>query len=1147
MRLALVMASICAFATMKAERTAPTFPTPEAPESGKTYYLYNVSLGKFFVDEAESTSYYAYLGTYGRPLLFTQVESGSWLIQPTDTEKYVYASGSSTIYLNGSGTSNSSYWSIAETTGGYTWQKGTENSSYYDALQFVGYSSTATDNRATANQTTDNIVWQFLPTEEAERWTAEQKLYVALQAADGHGYVLDEYETLYADRTNHTPEELTEAAKRLTTGLEASTTLTAPNWSDYPVLLSVSPSNGNAWYIYDDRIYKYVSAGDSASIYATVKTDGDATLVYSFTPHAYHNHLITEIYIDGKLARFINPYMNYNAGYHRYFEQLTAGVHQIEWRYKNRTSSSLTASLRYVGIESTPLISVNLLEPGSLGTEVLYNVDHVKDVRRLKITGPMNSDDWAKVDMMTSLFELDLSEAEITTIPEDQFNRSSKSSSKSFFHKITLPEGLESIGIFAFYYSYIDSINFPSTLKSIGEYAFIGSNLQEALMGDSISSVGDDAFRDCYQLSRATWPKNVATIPNGCFNECYFLSDFLIPNGITTIGSNAFTYCYSLDLDLPTTISYIGEYAMSSTATDSLILSEGVNIKYGAFSDNDNLRYAQFPTSFATTNESSILRNCTNLCTLVFQSPTVVSGDGKDSFLSGISKDNVTIRVPSFAVNAYKLDEYWYNYKIEGFSTADIKSWTINRPLVLNARDRFEGLPNIRINGRGSLKINGEKAQVIDTLNTWINGNVATSSGQILANCDSVSVAGQNIVQYYTTANKWYFVSLPFNIAVADITNNASAQYAIRRYDGAERAAKGMGYSWKNFTKTDTITAGTGFILQSSKDAYYNFTALNDSAKQYAVNNQEFAKQLEAHVCDIPANKGWNLVGNPYLSYYNIHKLNFTAPITTWSVSNKTYTAYSVIDDDLALVPGQAFFVQCPDEVESISFPLEGRQLTSEILDQNATHAHKNKVSTRQLIDLRVTQGDYTDRARVVLNEEASLGYEYVCDASKFMSEDTDVPQLYSLDTADTRYAINERPETDGTVRLGFHTAQGGVFTLSLGRCDAQEVFLIDHLSGTITDLKSGDYHFTAEAGTDNSRFTLSVKAKQPTNIDAVETNSAVSITESGLVLNQAAEIYATDGRLVAKTSAVGETVTLPVGTYLVKVGEKVQKVSIIR
>ena len=67
-----------------------------------------------------------------------------------------------------------------------------------------------------------------------------------------------------------------------------------------------------------------------------------------------------------------------------------------------------------------------------------------------------------------------------------------------------------------------------------------------------------------------------------------------------------------------------------------------------------------------------------------------------------------------------------------------------------------------------------------------------------------------------------------------------------------------------------------------------------------------------------------------------------------------------------------------------------------------------------------------------MLNDEASAGYDLSCDASKFMSMDVTVPQLYTIGADGTTYAINERPLSDGRVRLGLYLPQDGAYTLSL-------------------------------------------------------------------------------------------------------------------
>ena len=117
------------------------------------------------------------------------------------------------------------------------------------------------------------------------------------------------------------------------------------------------------------------------------------------------------------------------------------------------------------------------------------------------------------------------------------------------------------------------------------------------------------------------------------------------------------------------------------------------------------------------------------------------------------------------------------------------------------------------------------------------------------------------------------------------------------------------------------------------------------------------------------------------------------------------------------------------------------------------------------------------DETRVVINDEASLSYELGCDAAKFMSFDTTVSQLLTLDTEGNCYAINERPMADGQVSLAYYAGQESLFTIKAIRADG-EVFLYDALLDKTVDLTSEDYAFESEAtnGVNNSRFTLTFK-----------------------------------------------------------------------
>lgn len=509
-----------------------------------------------------------------------------------------------------------------------------------------------------------------------------------------------------------------------------------------------------------------------------------------------------------------------------------------------------------------------------------------------------------------------------------------------------------------------------------------------------------------------------------------------------------------------------------------------------------------------------VFPGCSSLSTLRLNSPTVVLISDRYRPTNDAYRTNITLQVPAFAVNNYKLDQYWYNYKvIEGFETEDVAYWPIHGDIVLN-RERFGGCPDIKLFAGNSLKINGDTQQQF--------GNVEVeNNASLLSNCDNLTVNGDLTVwyqmgyAYWHDGQDWRFVCLPFDMKVGDIDTNG-AQLAVRVYDGANRAANGATGSWKKLTADDVIPAGTGFIFQTDQDVWVGFKAMDNDTKQYIVSPNEFVKALAANESATASNAGWNLVGNPYQCYYNDHMLNFTGPITVWNGSS--YTAYSITDDDYAIRPNEAFFVQCPENVSSISFPTQGRQLTDVIESQNAAPSLRTAAAgmNRCLIDLTVSRDSLTDRTRVVLNEQATLGYELTRDASKFMSMDNSVPQLYTVDADGTQYAINERPVADGTALVGFFAPTKGTYTFSLSRCDADHVWLTDRETGLTVNLVEGDYVFSAEAGVAAQRFTLGLEGATKIEHAVSDNEEAVIYDLSGRTVQQPDKgVYLQNGQKV--------------------------------
>lgn len=1153
--LTLAIASICSWQGAWA-RTAPTFPEAQTLESGKTYYLYNVGSQKFAY-RYTSTNNACAAETTRTGVVITAQDNGYYTLQFIDNNYYWYMSstGTSEMSSTSSTTSIYRYFRIVETEGGYTIQRNYS----YDETHFVGVSG----NYIYANlASTNNVVWQLFDAEGAEailHYRAKKALYDALEAAEvNYAWAIADFEAIYENEAS-TTAELNAATQALNNLLGMSNGYKAPWWNERPIVFYTADGSfgQNSSYTWTSGTYfwRRIGYGQSTSISATVLVEESSTLVYGTAG----NVGTLSVVVDGVQVRNLSS-SQYEAApstktHTRFFEELEPGLHTITWTYRNASNSSTHDYYLYdVSVMSKPLITVNLLEPGSLGTEVLYNTDHIKNVRRLKVKGAMNSVDWGRIKMMSTLLELDLSEAKFTEIPASQFKVSSSDTTMNFLHKVVLPEGLTTIGDEAFYYSFVEEINLPSTMKRVGKHAFNYSHVKELIMPDDMTDFygGSDqynCFGHMYWLKKLVLPKNLTRIPDYTFYNDYYITEAIMPEKLQTVGQYAFYKCYSMKTTLPEGLKTIQSYGFSDCDALRLPLPETLTtIGENAFQYIDGFKSLVIPQSVTSIGNyafyncrnlekvelsvnqyslaNGIFRDCNKLDTVKLNSPTVTAISSTYP-LSDITK--VTLQVPHYLVNSYKLHSYWYNAKaIEPFDYSDVEYIPIRSNLTLN-HERFGGQPSIDIGGGCYLKINGDNEQKFNNIHVNNNPN-APYYGQLLNNCNNITASGYNMLAYYTNAKKWYFISLPFDLDVSRITPGNGVQYAIRYYDGAGRAANGKSGNWKNVDRTGIIPAGTGFIYQTNIATWTNFYAAETENKYGTLRTTDFNKTLAVNASETASNRGWNLVGNPYQCYYNNHCLNFTAPITVWNGS--TYVAYSLTDDDYAICPNEAFFVQCPnEEYTTLEFPIQGRQLTSVIESQNAARLMAFRAAqSRKVINLTISDGEKEDMTRVVLNEQASTAYEMSCDASKFMSMDNSVPQLYSLDNDGTQYAINERPMGEGTIALGFYAGQSGYYTIALNRCDAEKVYLIDLLTGTTTELTDAAYSFSAEAGTYNAHFVLSFVPGETTDIKDIDKAAQP----------ERMEVFSTDGKFLGTDAS-----RLGTGVYIVRQGNKVSKIAV--
>ena len=851
-----------------------------------------------------------------------------------------------------------------------------------------------------------------------------------------------------------------------------------------------------------------------------------------FTTDQNYSHRF-KFYVNGKQQKEVSSAISYE----KTSIILDPGTYTMEWIDTIMGNSSpFISQIRNMEL-SPEWVSVELASAGSLGVEVLYQVDVLTDVGMLKVKGPLNSTDWTNIKQMKNLTCLDLSEAYFDAIPDRAFEGLNSLS------RVMLPQGVKTIGQFAFYNTQIDKISLPESLTSIGNAAFANCVwLKQIEIPHSVISIGHCAFQGCTTLQTLSFSNNMIEILDNVCRGCNSLTNVSLPKNLQSIGYYSFAETTNLrKIQFPSSLNYIRNGAFYKCGLDSVVLP--VKLQYlesGTFSYCNNLKYVQFPSLLVNSSKNyryyylegnnvnqyyynntynTGCRNNFSYCPMIEKvvcmsaTPPVIY---EDPFSNGRAKSEITLVVPSFAVVNYKLDTYWYQFGsiVEG---DDIDYWAISSSLSLTNNRRMNGKPDIDLCEGGQLTVGGNAPMEVGQFNLF---NSEQSPCRLLNMCENMTADSINSI-FSVNANTWYFFTPLHDVDMSKVSVSNGASYVFRYYDGSSRASSGTS-GWRN-VDNNKLLAGQGYIFHCNANAVITMPA-NAANHSQVLRTTDVTRPLSTYETTTSANKSWNYVGNPYPCYYDIYYMDFTAPITVWTGS--TYKAYSIADDELVLRPMQSFFVQKPDAVDNIIFRKEGRQLTTEIT--HATSARSFRVpahTSRYLFNIQLTGDEMADETRVVLNNEALMDYEIERDASKFMSFETTVPQIFTLDASGNSYAINERPLADGAVKLAYYVGQSGFYTISATRADG-EIYLYDSLLNTSLNLAEQSYtfHSNATEGTNNNRFvlTLNVNAGEPTGISTFESvkmnhENAVYDLQGRKVQNASKGIFIQNGHKVVK------------------------------
>ena len=796
---------------------------------------------------------------------------------------------------------------------------------------------------------------------------------------------------------------------------------------------------------------------------------------------------------------------------------------------------------RIVGISTVMTYNVNvtaLNDKSALIEEI--GEDKVGQVVDLKISGTINGYDIMAIrNKMDNLHYLDLSDANIVANDYQYYTGYHTTDNVlgdySFCEltkllSVKLPKTITAIGRHAFYACYnLKEVEFQTGIESIGDEAFQGcGNLKAVELKEGLKSIGYGAFSGRYfyiagnyqsgrtpKFEEIILPEGLETLGNEAFYENTNLKRIAFPSTLKSIGGSAFYNCSQLtNVSLPTSLQRIegstfqGCTSLTEAHISSAITSIGDKAFYGCSKLNDVFTYIVEPTQIDMNTFSTYM--------------------------------TATLHVPTTSFYNYYYDTEWSQFRnLEELFGAEYEYFYINNDFTINndkgtVQGEGEESPDVDLNPGSGLIVETEgegNNQELDEVHIKADGDEV---GSIIAN-DNLT-AEKLFFDIKITAGRWYFFSFPFRVKITNIT--APGQYVFRYYSGENRASGITG--WLNWLQ-DWLLPGQGYIFQCNKSGTLTLSVEKEDMNWKADSRP---RNFEQHPSDNHQDASWNFMGNPHTSYYDIQQTGYTQPVTIWN--GTSYEAVRPGDDDYYLRPFEGFFVQKPDNQNVMNFPADGRYTYNQVNNRQNNHAPALRVkgvdTERMLINLEMTDGKYVDKTRVVYNEKASNSYEIACDASKFMSAEK-VPQFYSIDNQ-IRYAINERPM--GDVNIGYVAYSKGELTIVATRMD-QPVYLRDNVLKITHDLSQGGYTFSTEAGTFNERFTLTIDSST-TSIAKLRKDTGVSVlSEQGGISflgtdGNVVEVYSVAGVCLASNVSDG-FLALPIGTYIVKVGQTTSKV----
>ncbi len=365
------------------------------------------------------------------------------------------------------------------------------------------------------------------------------------------------------------------------------------------------------------------------------------------------------------------------------------------------------------------------------------------------------------------------------------------------------------------------------------------------------------------------------------------------------------------------------------------------------------------------------------------------------------------------------------------------------------------------------------KIQTSGSLTVYGNCNIETDNtvyGSIL-DYGTITVYGKLNIKRYIPAKGWYYFSSPVQGFAAGKINNTV--YAYNEPLASNDWSKG----WQKTSADMERVKGYDVYFAKADSVLFSGT-MNSGTQQITLTNTD-GKEIAEH-------EGWNLVGNPYAAAIDWDapsgwtKENIENAIYIWDEAQGNFRTYvngvSTNGGSRYIPPMQGFFVK-------VSAPGNARlAMTSDIKTTEGISRTKKTIQGNTGIKLALIQNGYTDETVIAFREEATREFDGRFDAYKKFTDNTNVPQVYTLSVNKEQLAINSVALNDEYLQIPVEIKAVFQGTLKLSFSGATEnsggktIYLEDKLTNRFINLlETNEYQFDASSTEISGRFILHI------------------------------------------------------------------------